>query len=403
MRKRVLLAWTVLVAALWSASAQAEVLTVNGSYMYNDTRDFLCVYYGADGRKKWTEEQIKAGVVHTYSDGHTDWFYPGFLYLEFRHNGRGFIYSTTTLKPALREDWEWLIGRLLERGMGLDALNSCIAHQKQLLGPPPFRHKIMVVVPVPTSMNVEWGYIGRRKITFPNPADRIAAVKWYIDTFLEEYKKQGYTEFDLDGFYWVEESMQECGNIAAACADYIHSKGYKLYWSPYLNEKNSQDWRRYGFDGAYIQPNYSLYVDKDVAMVEKACTKARTNSLGLVIEFNQKYFKNREGYGRTFDTLLDELDRFGALRNASFTYYLDNSALLQLNESTVPEDKERLDRIARIVESHRAPTQQSSSRRATRRSGQTQQQPMQQRPTTPDYPPKGVNQPGRLNPDDWRF
>lgn len=383
-------------------SVRAEVLSVNGSYLYNDTRDFIDVYYGNKGRMEWNEEQLKTHVVHTYADGHTDWFFPGFLFLEFRHGQRAFWYSDSW-QPALREDWEWIIGRLLERGVGLDALDKCIEHQKQVLGEPPFRHKVMVVLPVPMNKHVEWGYVGRRKLTFPNASDRIAAIKWYVDTFLEEYYKQGYTNFDLDGFYWVEESALECGDIMAAGTAYVQSKGYRIYWSPFHCARGAKDWRNYGFDAAYFQPNYSLYVDKDLSMVENACTIAKSKGMGLVIEFNEKYFKNREGYGRTFDLMLDELDRFGALRDASFTYYLDNSALLRLSNSKVPEDIERLDRIARIVESHRAPTQQSSSRRATRRSGQTQQQPTQQRPTTPDYPPKGVNQPGRLNPDDWRF
>ena len=52
------------------------------NYKVSDVRDLALIYQGGVHRLDWTQEQFVPYVTHTFADGHKDWFFDGFLFLE---------------------------------------------------------------------------------------------------------------------------------------------------------------------------------------------------------------------------------------------------------------------------------------------------------------------------------
>ena len=67
----------------------------NGDYNYkvSDVRDLALIYQGGSHRIDWTLEQFVPYVTHTFADGHKDWLFDGFLFLEF-NDGNGYAYAS---------------------------------------------------------------------------------------------------------------------------------------------------------------------------------------------------------------------------------------------------------------------------------------------------------------------
>ena len=67
----------------------------NGGYAYkvSDVRDLALIYQGGSHRIEWTQDQFVPYVTHTFADGHKDWLFDGFLFLEF-NDGQGYAYAS---------------------------------------------------------------------------------------------------------------------------------------------------------------------------------------------------------------------------------------------------------------------------------------------------------------------
>lgn len=287
-----------------------------------DVTDYIGIFYGKGStRLKWTESEWEPYVVHTFQNGEKAWFFPGFSFTEIALNGRSFLHSEKT-PAAVQSDWRELIDRLFAEGMLFDALDKVITRYKTILGNPPFRHKITVAIPMPVSGQKKWGSINGKTMNFNHQADRIKALKWYIDTFLAEYKKHHYSNFDFDGFYWMEEDMQNTSGLALEISQYIHKLGYKHYWKPYLKAKGSSYWDEYGFDYCYLQPGaYCIREKFDVSRVHTALSKAKRRGMGVLYEFDSRIFTNPDVFIPRLDECIDVFEQYGVYDNASMTYY----------------------------------------------------------------------------------
>ena len=116
---------------------------------------------------------------------------------------------------------------------------------------------------------------------FSKTEDRIAACKWYIDRFLDRYKKEGYQLLDLEGFYWVSEKDDTFRDILVQVGDYIRSKKLKLFWIPYWTAKGFDNWKTDKFDIAYIQPNYFFKDEVNYERLDAACAFGKGTNMGL--------------------------------------------------------------------------------------------------------------------------
>ena len=312
--------------------------------------DMLLMYYGSKARCSWTESEVAPLVAHTFMDGHTDWFFPSFLYLEFKHE-KNALGNDMGKNTSTKEDWEWLLSRFEANKEGLNALDNCIESLKRKLGPPPFKHKVVLVVPSPINNQQDWGKLNGKRMNFNKTSDKIKVVQWYIDELIRRFNKQQFQNIILDGFYWVEETSRTCAEVLPSVSSYIHQKGYKFYWIPFYTARGRFDWKRFGFDYAYLQTGYFWNRELGIERINEACESAKKYGMGLEFEISEKYFNNRSEYAHRMSNLIDAFEQNGVFSDCALTYYCGNKVLLDMCKSSRTDDRMILDRLASLVAS----------------------------------------------------
>ena len=295
---------------------------VNAYGTNSSIMDMIAIYYAGGNRLKWTQDNWAPYVTHTFMDGHTEWLFQGFMLLDLEANGKQTLHVNKNVNYATKNDWQTLIDMPFASGKMLDALDKTISYYRKKLGAPPFRHKVVMSVPTPIKNQKDWGRIGNQRLDFSKDADRIKAMKWFIDEFLKTYSKNHYENFDLEGFYWLEEDMANTRGLAAQISSYLHQLGYKHYWMPYLKANGSTDWQKCGFDQCYTQPGgYCFNIDRDESRVVNACEKAKRRGMGLVMEFDAHVFTDPDNFVPRINRCIDIFDQQGVYENAAMSYY----------------------------------------------------------------------------------
>lgn len=328
---------------------------VTRGFRQNAILDMVLVYQGGVQRVDWTPAEMYPYVVHTDQSNKKDWFFDGFLFLEFQ-DGRGFNFNPgySGNAPARKQEWEWLTDRHFENGKAIKALNSCIANAKKELGEPSFRHKIVIGLPEPFLDQKDWGEINGVKMDFSKQEDRIAACKWYIDLLYRKFEESNLSNLDLEGFYWVSEQMSTNKFITVEIGNYIREKGKKFYWIPYYMSNGYSQWRDYGFDIAYLQPNY--FFDKKIGddRVRNACELAFTHNMGMEMEFDARALANNTANHRArLVTYIETFKDQGVFKNSSIAYYEGGRGIDLFSRSTNPKDREILDLLQSIIKERR--------------------------------------------------
>lgn len=320
-------------------------------YGKTNITDMVLIYHGGVHRPlEWNKEQFTPYVVHVDQKGRKNWLFDGFLFTEFIDGkGHHFAHGNENTTLAARPEWEWLMERQFEKDRGFSALDQCIADQISEMGNPPFRHKLVVVMPVPEKDQKNWGSLDC-PMDFSNDKDRIEACQWYIDRFLEQYEKEGYQHFDLEGFYWVSEKDGAYRDILVPVGDYIRSKGLRLFWIPYWTAVGFDNWKTDKFDFAYIQPNHFFKSEVSYERLDAVCAYAKGTGMGLEMEFDRRALAGSPENKR--DRLVSYIDAFeqnGVFREASIAYYEGGGTIYDFYRSTHPLDKEIMDRLAEII------------------------------------------------------
>lgn len=313
--------------------------------------DLVLIYQGGVQRVDWTIEEIRPYVVHTSQSNKKDWFFDGFLFLEFQ-DGNGYNYNPgySGNKQARKQEWEWLANRLFEKGKAIKALNTCIAEAKSELGEPSFRHKVVIGLPEPFLDQTDWGELNGVKLDFSKREDRISACKWYIDLLYKKFEESNLGHLELEGFYWVSEQMSTNKFITVGIGDYIRSKGQKFYWIPYYMSNGYSQWKDYGFDIAYLQPNY--FFDKKISAerVRNACELAFTHNMGMEMEFDARALAdNKENYRGRLITYINTFKEKNVFKNSSIAYYEGGRSIYLFSQSSNPKDKEMLDLLHSLI------------------------------------------------------
>lgn len=320
-------------------------------YGKTDIADLVLIYQGGVHRPmEWTKDQFLPYVVHTDQQGNKNWLFDGFLFLEFK-DGKGRNYAPGYEKlNARRQEWEWLLNRRFETGKAFSALNQCIKEQKEILGMPDFKHKLISGIPSPILDQNDWGELNGKNMDFSNTEDRLQAGKWYIDQFLDRYTTENYQHLDLKGFYWVDEDVRGCADILEPLGDYIRSKGLKFYWIPYWNAAGFKDWEKYKFDFAWLQPNHFFNESVEDSRLDKACDLAKEKHMGVEMEFDARALAdNKAGFRYRLASYIDAFDRNKVFEQASIAYYEGGNGVYRFSQSTNPKDKEIMDRLAKFI------------------------------------------------------
>ena len=292
------------------------------------------------------EENVKdykyKGYLLYDNDGYKQWLFDAFCFSRNRYNGT-MLHNVNVTKDVETE----ILNEYFESGKYISLLDNIVKEIKPQIPGKFFRKKIIIGIPVANAS--EWGEIDgvmmspSEKTNEQNfRAHRTTIAKWFVDEAIERFARKNYENIQLIGFYWHEEN----GNILPAyckeVADHIHSYGLNFYWIPYFNAYNWQNWSQYGFDKAWLQPNY-LFYDVPESRLTKAYDNAATAGMFLEMEWDAlQPLDKHKAYWNMFKEK-------GILDKWPITYYESGAMFSSRENITDPEWKKYYNTAAKDI------------------------------------------------------
>jgi hypothetical protein len=313
--------------------------------------DLMLIYQGGVQRPRWTVSRFEPYV--SYKDpqtGKEKWLFDGFLIIEFQ-DGRGHTYEQySNLKHANKEQWTVLLRRNFADNDGVPNLEKTVEAAAARIGEPVRRRQVVLTLPVPEPDQTNWGDVGGRALDFHNTADRMAACTWYLDLALQRWKELAPKQLDLAGFYWVAEQSGSTTGLFPELAQAVHARGKEFFWIPsYHVNTPVGEWKSFGFDEAWLQPNFFFHPGLSPVRVQNACDFARAHGMGLEMEFDPRMITDSSVYEPRFHTYLDEFTRTGVSDSAAMAWYEGGGALYRLAMSDNPKLRADYDELAHFV------------------------------------------------------
>jgi hypothetical protein len=346
---------TYILLVIFIITAFSRAGATTATYKTDIVSDMALIYQGSNHRPEWTEDELRPYVVHTFADGHTEWFFDSFLFLEFTDSWQIAFGPGYGTRNAQKSDWEWLLNRIFEKGRSLDALNACIEHYKTVIGEPQFKHKIVLGVVSPITGQTDWGSLNGKALDFTNRDDQITAAKWYIDQLMKRFAEGSYNNLELTGFYWIEESTARCGDLPKDISEYIHQQDKRFYWIPYWNAQGYNLWKKLGFDTAFLQPNHFFNKEVPDSRLDQACNTAKKFGMALEMEFDSNVlYEKEDSYYSRLESYINAFENNGVFEASSIAYYSGTKGILDMYRSGAIENTLILDRIANHILNRRS-------------------------------------------------
>ena len=338
-----------------------------------DIDDLALIYIGSQHRPTWDKERLRPFVMHTFPDGSQSWKFDGFLMLEFTRwnkDCKPVNLGESRAGISTQEDWTAMLDEQLGTytGNGCRALDELIGELIPVLGKPGHKHKVVMCIPTNwVKGDWIWGTADGKEITGD---DRVAAGKWYIDELVRRWNAENFKNIELDGIYWTKESFYEGqDDHVREINSYSREKDLLVYWIPYLSARGRGEWRDWGVDVVYLQPNYYFREERPISQLDEAIDFAKKHEMGMEIEFagydfswncNTGERKKVEPHNiglydihpQFYQRLVDYVDHFegqGVFDTKPVAYYSGFQGFYDFATSGNEKDREIMDRFARII------------------------------------------------------
>ena len=337
--------------------------SVGNSDTYSPS-DMVLIYGGGSQRSPYTWDSDRMGDYVTYSEenGITHWLFDGFLFLEILDYGdeestdvmftSGYGYESAT-----KDDWEALLDYWFQEDTGIGAVEQAVEDAVASLGEPPSKRQIVLCIPEPIttldpdvsgSTSTYWGSLDGVELSFSSSEDRVAACEWFVDEAVERFEAMGYSQLELNAFYWLAEKATNSRTILEDISDYVHNLGYDFVWVPYYGADGYSEWYALGFDTAYLQPNYFFNSSLDSSRMDDACTLALTYSMGMEIEFDDDAMSTG-GKASRLREYMETFKEYGIWDGYPLSYYQNNQSLRYLKYSSVSDDNELYHELCQFI------------------------------------------------------
>lgn len=276
-------------------------------------------------------DRICSGYLAADTDGKKEWLFDAFCLSLSRFDG---VLIGSVNSEITKAEYEYAITEYLSSGKWLDRLDKTVSKLRSEIGGEYVPRKIIIAIPQSSSEN--WGEIdGVTLNTRENREDRVKAACWFVDTMLRDYAaacaKGKYPNLQLAGFYWQQENGDILPSWGSMIAGYLHERNLAFYWIPYFNAFNYAQWASYGFDMAWLQPNYMFDDNLDKSRLYNACDLAAARKMGMEVEWdNLRPLQKHMDYW-------DVYEERGILAGQPLTYY-DNGAQIALVKDLASED-----------------------------------------------------------------
>jgi hypothetical protein len=301
----------------------------------------------------WTPADFKPYVTYVDQRGESkDYLFDSFLFIPLATAASGRNYGTSGT-PSNKDDWEAYLNHTFDAQNQLAALDRAVANAHQDLKGSNYRAKVVITIPYASPLQANFGDVDGDGVSenFRHTevgeeaaaANRIKAGKWYVDQALARWQAAGYQNLDLVGFYWYSEGIKY-GNspveelLATEVTRYVHERGYKMNWIPYVQGEGFRHWERIGFDQVNMQPNY-MFQTVTVDRLQQNAEMARRYGMGIEMEVDNRILQvNAVGAATRakFVAYMDYGWQSGYMR-AFNNWYQQVRTLQYASQSTIPE------------------------------------------------------------------
>lgn len=316
-----------------------------------DYHDMVLLYGGGSHRSHiWNLDYVNPYVTYVDENSQEHWLFDAFLFIEFYNGTNKMFASGYHHLPANKEDWKKLADYYLQSETAMGALDQSISNAAKRIGNPPTKRKVIVGVPEPIKDQKDWGSLDNgRVIDFANDKDRIDACKWYVDYVRAKFKTMKYKNIELAGFYWIAEEATNTRTIVNQLGAYMNKLNYTFNWIPYFKSDGYDQWKKLGFNYAYLQPNYFFNDKTPLSQLNEACQLAKDYNMDMEMEFDERAL---QGWGYRLTNYMKAFKDNDIWRTRRLAYYQGDLALYQLYKSNKEEDKKLYYEFCKFVAEH---------------------------------------------------
>ncbi len=301
-------------------------------------------------------------MLLVYNDGTTSmgtWSVSDFLpmvgYRTQQGQFEGRMFDTMLFLPTgklanTQASWYGFLSELFSPGTQLDALNQAVGQVNSALAATnpsaaTYKEKVVIALPYPAYGSPNWGQINGKNISFePTKYDagavksRTAAINWYLQMLMNAWDGANYSNLQLVGVYWLSERInyrtpddpQLVRSVSAVSSQY----GLPLLWIPFYDAGGIDSWPSYGFNAAWLQPNYIEFgSQKDIQRLKSAEQLATDTGMGIEIEAPWRVASDAN-VRSLYLNMLTTMEQDGMAGNVSHAYYAGSKVLITAANSS---------------------------------------------------------------------
>jgi hypothetical protein len=369
---------------------------------FNHLRHLMLMYGNA--KRPWTTKELRYSVAHLNPEGTPDdWLFDSFLFLNQTSaagrdyladvnlgttmSGEGDFRAVCSPRPAGREDWDELVEFYLGSDGAVEKLNQTVEECGHAIGRP-YGHKrnVVLMLPYPHVTQKDFGELplapGSMDFTTAGQdlaeatAQRLNACRWFVDVLTQHWQGNRWRHLNFLGVYWMFETVYRSWDVddhwlLKELRRHVNQRGLKFLWIPFLSSYNVHlldDYQRYYFDLAFLQPNYMFY--REGKSIEAAAEAARKRNAGIEMEYylelNEPIAVGSERHAR-FREYLDGGVTHGYMTESACAHFQGSGSLARMHRHDDPVERGYYEDICRFVKgTYRVPPENGSPPRGVR-------------------------------------
>lgn len=283
--------------SLISYAQQPQPMTKSG------INNGVIIYNGFESDISFGGDFFKPYLAYKQNDLYTGTMFDSFLIVGRKYSSVGEFAETANNKANYKE-FKWYVDGTFSKDGVLNSLNQ----DAKELGKKP---NVYISIPYPKRGEA---------ITLPSGqqvkntlSERQKLVAWYRQQVESQWKTAGYTNLNFKGYYWLNESVisLEDEQLVEQTAAAIHKDGKTFIYSPHSTSTNFENWKTYGFDGAYLQPNaFRLELKNTEVRRHQAFLRAQVHGSGINIKIDSYSLHQIELGAVNFEAYLEMADRY---------------------------------------------------------------------------------------------
>jgi hypothetical protein len=211
-------------------------------------------------------------------------------------SGEGDFYAVPSPNPSNKKDFDEAINNIIKDA---HKLSTTIENLEKKLGKPEHSRNVIVPIPYPGILQTAFGEIDGKVLNFSVKGqnltrateDRLKACQYFIKSFIEKWKQLNLKNVNLLGFYWIFETVYRGWDVddhylLKELKKHINNMGFKSLWIPFWASYNVHlldDYKKYYFDAAFMQPNYLFY--EKITGLKEAAEAAKARNAGFELEY----------------------------------------------------------------------------------------------------------------------